>query len=458
MIHRLSCDLLYVSRTNRTVGRIHWKQRNVTMSVMCQNPQKHDSTRWRCESMTSSVQISKYILLLTVRKFCGLTKLPVSFTMIVGENFLRLSDESISRFVLSLAPTSSDESLLTFVEHSLIEATMEMLDDLFGTYSAKLHFALLNAELVGTPPGLKTHQIEDSIKQTSVNETILKHILVPSEGYIHHLCANRWSIVDDDQLYKRSSTPLLQSCHASAHSRRPSQSHAQPGEHDQAPHHRLARHARPVSGALAGAADRGLQQVDEAHIPQRQLNQQTGMECQRALTDLVHLGLRIFLCIVISPSFPICLSLKLSRLMSDCISPTSTKSDHSPSAFVNWDGTPIDSHSDKVVIFYSLVSILKSDEMIDDVMENNIILFLAQITAAHGDEADQLIFGLVPPSTGSIDIFIASVIVLTSVSNQKIIKATMTMVTRLINSCSSELHLKLVEGDLIVVLETRSGP
>ncbi|KAK2957245.1 hypothetical protein BLNAU_7839 [Blattamonas nauphoetae] len=317
----------------------------------------------------------------------------------------RLSDESISRFVLSLAPTSSDESLLTFVEHSLIAATMEILDDLFGTYSAKLHFALLNAELIphiitslspsllpfadcqdihthlisfiesslwiATSPGLKTLQIEDSIESKSVNETILKHILVPSEGYIHHLCANRWSIVDDDQLYKfmrllariigicpqdqptmdfvlklpvitaitsaitfcefdliiwrfldetdksqrewnKHSHSIGQSvkivrrhlkmegfdevieqrqqndknrdwgrhasCHASAHSRRPSQSHAQPGEHDQAPHHRLARHARPVSGALAGAADRGLQQVDEAHITRRQLNQQTGME------------------------------------------------------------------------------------------------------------------------------------------------------------------------------------
>ncbi|KAK2957266.1 hypothetical protein BLNAU_7860 [Blattamonas nauphoetae] len=70
-----------------------------------------------------------------------------------------------------------------------------------------------------------------------------------------------------------ASSSLHQSRHASAHSRRPSQSRAQPGEHDQAPHHRLARHARPVSGALAGAADRGLQQVDEAHITRRQLNQ-----------------------------------------------------------------------------------------------------------------------------------------------------------------------------------------
>ncbi|KAK2963836.1 hypothetical protein BLNAU_1405 [Blattamonas nauphoetae] len=151
--------------------------------------------------------------------------------------------EEVDRFLLGIAP-SDDESLQTFVnsiivlvsspKQAIVTATMRMLDYLQHNASPPIHLKLVHAALIprllsslnppslsfvdgaelhtllislvvhslwlSTPNELQKLEIEDSAEQQTVHETVLDHVLVPSKGYIQHLCENRLVVIADSSL------------------------------------------------------------------------------------------------------------------------------------------------------------------------------------------------------------------------------------------------------------------
>ncbi|KAK2943374.1 hypothetical protein BLNAU_21684 [Blattamonas nauphoetae] len=144
-------------------------------------------------------------------------------------------------FLSSLASLSRDSStnfiqcivvLISSDSQSITTAAMEMLESLIEKCSSKGRLALVKAGLIpqlvktlnpmslsfdkavdthiylleiiayslslATPDGLTYLGIEAHKEQQAVHETVLTQILAPSERYIWHLCANRYSIIDGD--------------------------------------------------------------------------------------------------------------------------------------------------------------------------------------------------------------------------------------------------------------------
>ncbi|KAK2952940.1 hypothetical protein BLNAU_12116 [Blattamonas nauphoetae] len=152
------------------------------------------------------------------------------------------STRSAHAFLGSLA-SPSDHSLTNFIQcivvlfssasKRIITATMEILENLFSYGSAEVQYTLVQADLipqlistfnpqsitfaetveihiyllkiiwfslwVSTQDGFTQLGIEDDDEQQAIHETVLKQVLVPSEKYICHLCANRYSIVNGEQ-------------------------------------------------------------------------------------------------------------------------------------------------------------------------------------------------------------------------------------------------------------------
>ncbi|KAK2945769.1 hypothetical protein BLNAU_19325 [Blattamonas nauphoetae] len=151
--------------------------------------------------------------------------------------------EEVDRFLLGLTPTD-DESLQTFVnsiivlvsspKQAIVTATMRMLDYLQHNASPPIHLKLVHAALIprllsslnplslsfvdgaelhtllislifqslwlSTPNGLQKLEIKDSAEQQTVHETVLDQVLVPSKGYVQHLCENRLVVIADSSL------------------------------------------------------------------------------------------------------------------------------------------------------------------------------------------------------------------------------------------------------------------
>ncbi|KAK2944956.1 hypothetical protein BLNAU_20132 [Blattamonas nauphoetae] len=149
--------------------------------------------------------------------------------------------ESADAFLRSLGHTT-DESSKDFVQsivvlvsspsQAITTTAMKILESLSISCSARVFYPLVKADLlpqlitslnplslsfaeaVGihtclmsiisstvwltTPTGLEHLGIEDESGQQTVHKTVLKQVLIPSEKYICHLCANRFSIVDGD--------------------------------------------------------------------------------------------------------------------------------------------------------------------------------------------------------------------------------------------------------------------
>ncbi|KAK2956609.1 hypothetical protein BLNAU_8449 [Blattamonas nauphoetae] len=104
---------------------------------------------------------------------------------------------------------------------ALTTSAMKMLRDLIWRWSDPVYFALIKADLIphlintlnpqslsfaegvdihtATPYFLTKLGFEDRNEQETVHEIILKHVMVPSEKYICHLCVNRYSINDGEQ-------------------------------------------------------------------------------------------------------------------------------------------------------------------------------------------------------------------------------------------------------------------
>ncbi|KAK2953912.1 hypothetical protein BLNAU_11172 [Blattamonas nauphoetae] len=97
------------------------------------------------------------------------------------------------------------KNLLSLVKADLIPQLIGSLNpqSLSFTEADDVHALLLLSirkffELA-TPNGLIYPRINDADGQQAVHETVFRHVLVPSEKYICHLCMNRFSIIDGKQ-------------------------------------------------------------------------------------------------------------------------------------------------------------------------------------------------------------------------------------------------------------------
>ncbi|KAK2952736.1 hypothetical protein BLNAU_12385 [Blattamonas nauphoetae] len=150
-------------------------------------------------------------------------------------------DEDVT-VIVRLLPSTSAESMRSFMatidvflsssKQAIVAAFLEMLNSLLNRCSSQMHLALVKADLfprlittlnplslyfaeaveihsglmssltsslwLSTPEGLSTIENADESAKQSVHKTVLKQVLVPSEAFICHLCANRLSIMDRD--------------------------------------------------------------------------------------------------------------------------------------------------------------------------------------------------------------------------------------------------------------------
>ncbi|KAK2958143.1 hypothetical protein BLNAU_6847 [Blattamonas nauphoetae] len=142
-------------------------------------------------------------------------------------SFGQTSAESLTNFIQSIGVLiSSPNQIIT-------SAAMEMLNSLIWLCSPKFRLALIKADLIPqlittlnprsisfdervdihtnfmniltntlwptTPYGLSELRIKDRNERQAVHETVLTHVLIPSEKYICHLCVNRYSLIDGEQ-------------------------------------------------------------------------------------------------------------------------------------------------------------------------------------------------------------------------------------------------------------------
>ncbi|KAK2950466.1 hypothetical protein BLNAU_14584 [Blattamonas nauphoetae] len=137
------------------------------------------------------------------------------------------SDKSSPDFVQSIL------GLISFPSQAVTTAAIKMLDSLFDWCSAKYNLTLVNADLIPqlintlhplslsfseavdvhiclsriiafslwltTTDGLSKLETKDDDEDQAVYETVLQQVLVPSEMYIWHLCANSFSMINEDQ-------------------------------------------------------------------------------------------------------------------------------------------------------------------------------------------------------------------------------------------------------------------
>ncbi|KAK2941472.1 hypothetical protein BLNAU_23619 [Blattamonas nauphoetae] len=142
-------------------------------------------------------------------------------------SFGQAIDESSTSFVESIVV------LLSTPSQAIIKAAMKMLNNFVISCSDTVGLALVKADLIphlvitlnllslsftdavdihinvmsivrnslwfATPFGLNELRIEDGNERHAVQETVLIQVLIPSEQYICHLCANRFLIIDGNQ-------------------------------------------------------------------------------------------------------------------------------------------------------------------------------------------------------------------------------------------------------------------
>ncbi|KAK2950690.1 hypothetical protein BLNAU_14361 [Blattamonas nauphoetae] len=110
-------------------------------------------------------------------------------------------------FVRDLAFRSSNNTILKLVKDGLIPQIISSLD-LFSlpfTCAEEVHSSLLgilyNSIQKSTNHSLETLQLHDANEQQELRETVHNQVLLPSEAYLRHICANHYSIKHHTQLY-----------------------------------------------------------------------------------------------------------------------------------------------------------------------------------------------------------------------------------------------------------------
>ncbi|KAK2957930.1 hypothetical protein BLNAU_7106 [Blattamonas nauphoetae] len=108
--------------------------------------------------------------------------------------FFLIEADIIPQLINTINPLSLSFSEAEDIHTGLITSIAESL---FTEESSK--FPELCNLSIATPLSYGQLEIEDCDEQQAVHETVLKHVLAPSEQYICHLCVNRFSILDDFQ-------------------------------------------------------------------------------------------------------------------------------------------------------------------------------------------------------------------------------------------------------------------
>ncbi|KAK2942381.1 hypothetical protein BLNAU_22724 [Blattamonas nauphoetae] len=134
--------------------------------------------------------------------------------------------------------------------------------------------------------------------------------------------------------------------------------------------------------------------------------------------------------------------------------PSST--DFSP--FLNWNEEEFLTESEKAVIFRSLVAIVKLQTAVDDSLEVKAVKLLKSLDAEGEDSADAFLTSHGHTTEESLKIFIQSIVVLISSTNQTITTAAMEMLDSLIWNCSTRIRLALIKADLIPQLVVSLNP
>ncbi|KAK2952915.1 hypothetical protein BLNAU_12091 [Blattamonas nauphoetae] len=128
------------------------------------------------------------------------------------------------------------------------------------------------------------------------------------------------------------------------------------------------------------------------------------------------------------------------------------------SPFLNWREEELESESEQIVVFQSLVTTLKSQPALDVSLEAKILKFLKWAILKNQESADAFLGKLASISDESLGDFTQYIVVLISSPNQAITTAAMEMLDSLIWNCSDKPHLLLVQDGLILQLIVTLNP
>ncbi|KAK2950822.1 hypothetical protein BLNAU_14240 [Blattamonas nauphoetae] len=120
------------------------------------------------------------------------------------------------------------------------------------------------------------------------------------------------------------------------------------------------------------------------------------------------------------------------------------------SAFMKWDGKPIESPSERSSIFCALVQMVKYGQAFGRSLVDKAVSFLEHIKIKSESDVDSFLFDLVPSShQESSRTFVESVVELISVPNQKIVIAALDLVQHIFHHSSLYTQHILVNNGLI---------
>ncbi|KAK2944790.1 hypothetical protein BLNAU_20263 [Blattamonas nauphoetae] len=128
------------------------------------------------------------------------------------------------------------------------------------------------------------------------------------------------------------------------------------------------------------------------------------------------------------------------------------------SPFLNWDEEEPESAEEWALIFWSLVATVKSQHVLDDSLVSKAIKLLDCIAPWKEESADAFLNSLVRTPDGSPSNFVTSISVLVSSYNQAVKIASMRMLRNLLDNCSPQNTLSLIEADLIPQLINTLNP
>ncbi|KAK2944308.1 hypothetical protein BLNAU_20753 [Blattamonas nauphoetae] len=118
--------------------------------------------------------------------------------------------------------------------------------------------------------------------------------------------------------------------------------------------------------------------------------------------------------------------------------------------FLNWEESDDnETYPEKGVVFRSLVAALNVQPVLDESLETKAVQFLNNVDLEVEESADSFLSCIGRTTDESLTCFVQLIVVLVS-SPQHVIKtATMEMLESLIQNCSAQVHLSLVQADLI---------
>ncbi|KAK2952916.1 hypothetical protein BLNAU_12092 [Blattamonas nauphoetae] len=128
------------------------------------------------------------------------------------------------------------------------------------------------------------------------------------------------------------------------------------------------------------------------------------------------------------------------------------------SSFLNWDESLIETEEEWADVFRSLVATLKFQPAFDVSLEEKAVEFFASVDQDDEDLTDPLLCSFAPTTDESLAYFIQYILVPISSNNRAIATGAMEMLKSLILTCSHEIHLALIEADLIPQLINTLNP